>query len=176
MLMLIFQVAIVTANLIANVDSSKLTLAEACGQHDLIYGFESPIDISNDQSAWSPASNQSDTLKKCHLVLNGTVNSFAKNSTINFVIRVNLKNKNASSSMSYLSIVDHDSNHQTMANSMILNETAVAENFATSNFIRVESTCFEMSLVDKSQAASSLFDDISSITITSFTNTINSKY
>lgn len=162
---LILQVIIPLAIFTSTIQSlSSVQLSEACQKHELIYDFQQPIHITNDQSSWITTQLSNRT---CHLILNGTANNKPVNVSQFFAIRVTLDS--SVDSWSYMSIVDHDEDH--MKDSVILNETAVSEQFKQTNSFNVESSCFEINLSDRLQSLETVFNDIKAITITSFTNT-----
>lgn len=166
---LILQVVIVLAILTCIIESlPSVHLSEACNKLELVYSFQQPIHITNDQSTWTTTQLSNRT---CQLILNGTANKPTDSTSTFFTIRVTLAT--SVDSWSYMSIVDHDENH--MQGGVVMNETAVSEQFKQVNSFNVESACFEINLLDRLQSIGTVFNDIKSITITAFTNTNKSK-
>lgn len=167
---LILQVVIALAISTCTIESSpSVQLSEICHKHELVYNFQQPIHITNDQSTWNTIQLSNRT---CQLILNGTANRPTDSATSTFfTIRVTLDTN--VDSWSYISIIDHDEDH--MEASIVLNETAVSDQFKQTNSFNVESGCFEINLSDRLQSLETVFNDIKSITITAFTNANKSK-
>lgn len=167
---LILQVVIALAIATCTIESlPSVQLSEACNKHELAYNFQQPIHITNEQSTWNTTQLSNRT---CQLILNGTANRTIDSASTFFTIRVTLDT--SVDSWSYMSIIDHDDEDH-IQDGVVLNETAVSEQFKQTNSFNVESGCFEINLSDRLQSLGTVFKDIKSITITAFTNTNKSK-
>ena len=116
----------------------------------LNYDYQRPITIEN------TAANQSN---RCIFTINST-RVYKKLS--NFLIRIDL-NKNTSDN-TLIRIMDHGLDMQ--ANNSLLNTTSLNVKFKDKNFVQIESSCFEIALIDDTTSSNNIFQSIKSITIT----------
>ncbi len=148
--MLSFQVQILIflASVLGQ-QAAPAQLPDVCGR-ELTFKDQQPITIQN-----SRTSSPTDNLENCRITINGSV----KASVVAFMIQINLyANKNITGDEpTSMSIIDHGLDHLSLDNS-ILNQTSITE---LDKFIRVKSTCFEISFFDRNGR----FNDLDSIII-----------
>ncbi len=139
-----FQIIVLLASLTVQIEP-RIQLSQLCDKELTFLTNQQSITVQNSRDNPSNA---------CKITFNGTLNTPVHI----YTIQINLNSStNVSSDVTSIRIVDHGMNMS--LNIFILNETNISE---IKNSILVESSCFEISFVDKNGE----FNMLDSITIT----------